>query len=100
MSWCVKRALRVEENTGEKARLGCACLTAFALAILHEQRLHFVPDFAIQNRLMLAGIGLFLVAGQANIERVVQHLIKRTAEEMVAFLAVDIVFPQPLPEAC
>jgi hypothetical protein len=84
-------AIRVEPHTGKQARLASAGARVALSGVACELRLNRIPQRLIDNRRVLAGIGLCFVNDLAEVNAVLQYQVERTAREWLA--------PRRRPEA-
>ena len=74
----------------------CARVWAARLSrALAEDGVHLVPEGAVDDRLVLAGIGRALVHGLADVDPVVEQLVEVALVDQLAALAAS----RPRPEA-
>ena len=70
--------MRVVDETGEQAYVVVALAGATIDPVCRQGLLHFLPEIVIDDRRVLAWIGLVLMHDLAAIDAVLQHVVERS----------------------
>src|SRR5215471_7839837 len=84
MAWRHPMAVAIKQQAGEEARLTMSCACVPLGGVAGKLCLNRIPQRLIDDRRVLARMGLRLVNNLAAIDAVLQHQIERAAREWLA----------------